>query len=76
MSNESILLAQNSSYFSPISVLHYEYYKSAESVLGSLTNNENIQYVSGFGSGFGKSQQPGLADYADGADTMQFLRGL
>jgi hypothetical protein len=25
---------------------------------------------------FGQAQQPGLADYADGVDTIQFLLGL
>jgi len=25
---------------------------------------------------FGKSQEPGLGDYADGVDVMQFLAGL
>ena len=76
MSNESILLTESSSYFSPISVLHYEYYKSADSVLASLTNHSDIQYISGLRSGFGKSQQPGLTDYADGVDTLQFLRQM
>ena len=45
-------------------------------------HNDAIQCVVGNDKGieniidFGKSQQPGLMDYADGVDTIQFLIGL
>jgi hypothetical protein len=36
---------------------------------------ENLQCIIGHKFlPFGKSQQPGLTDYADGADTMRFLQ--
>ncbi|MBS1934157.1 MAG: acyl-CoA reductase [Bacteroidetes bacterium] len=76
MSNESVLLSESSSYFSPISVLHYEYYKNTENVLEELKNSEEIQCVSGLGFAPGNAQQPGLEDYADGVDTMKFLQEL
>ncbi|MBS1918359.1 MAG: acyl-CoA reductase [Bacteroidetes bacterium] len=76
MSNESVLLSESSSYFSPISVLHYEYYKNTENVLEELKNSEEIQCVSGLGFAPGNAQRPGLEDYADGVDTMKFLQEL
>jgi len=42
-----------------------------------LKKNENIQCIVGKNFvPFGKSQEPGLFDYADGIDTMQFLLSL
>ena len=101
MSNESILLTENSSPFSPISVLHYEYYRPGEapgsasgrngaqpgslnaplhgSLSGTLpgTDDPDIQCLVGQGqTPFGQAQLPGLNDYADGVDTLQFLQGL
>jgi hypothetical protein len=76
MSNESLLLAENDSYFSAISVLHYEYYKSVENVLEELEKSEDIQCISGLQFSMGNAQQPGLTNYADGVDTLKFLRSL
>ena len=45
--------------------------------LNNLKKNENIQCIIGNGAiAFGEAQQPGLFDYADGKDTMEFLLGL
>jgi hypothetical protein len=89
MSNQSILLSENSSPFSPISVLHYEYYPAGRPPEGALKDDPGIQCVVGrehppAGTEqtvtglvpFGKAQQPGLDDYADGVDTLLFLRDL
>jgi hypothetical protein len=128
MTNGSILLTENESPFSPISVLHYRHYRPGEAaallkgeqpdiqcVVGqenSLVTRENsvvtrensvvtrensvvglensvvdpensapdttrpIATPAGPVLRFGEAQQPGLEDYADGADTMAFLRGL
>ena len=74
MTNGSILLAENDSPFSPISVLHYEYYPGTIRV---PADNPDIQCIVGQGqTPFGAAQRPGLDDYADGADTLQFLQGL
>ena len=96
--NGTILLTGNESPFSPISVLHYQYYKPGQIPPALTENNEAIQCIvgqtdavadrtgsstpqTGFPTGqtlipFGKAQEPGLDDYADGVDTLQFLRDL
>ncbi|OJY90508.1 MAG: acyl-CoA reductase [Sphingobacteriales bacterium 44-15] len=76
MTNGSILLSENPSVFSPISQLNYQYYTSTDAIYQSL-NPEEIQAITGtVKTPFGTLQSPALADYADGIDTMQFLKGL
>jgi hypothetical protein len=76
MSNDCLLLMQNESPFSPIAVLHYAVYKDRSKWLPP-GKNENLQCVVGRNFlPFGKSQEPGLSDYADGADTLRFLCSL
>lgn len=75
MTNDTILLLESESPFSPISVLHYRFYDRQEDAV--TANPESIQCIVGRSFiPFGRSQQPGLSDYADGADTMQFLQQL
>jgi hypothetical protein len=88
MTNGSILLDENAALFSPISVLHYQYYpqktgtaaQNADALaasLAALASNPDIQCIVGHGhTPFGKAQQPGLADYADGVDTLAFISDL
>jgi hypothetical protein len=77
MSNESLLLAEDISLFSPISQLNYEFYTDRNSLTTVLKQNENLQCIVGIGfTGFGDSQKPSLSDYADGVDTMRFLTTL
>jgi len=77
MTNESILLIENDQPFSPISQLHYSYYKDAEKLTQELKNDSNIQCIAGVnGIPFGTAQQPSLFAYPDGIDTMQFLLSL
>jgi hypothetical protein len=93
MTNGSILLTENESPFSPISVLHYRYYRPGEAAALLKGEQPDIQCVVGQENSvpdtagpietpagpllrFGEAQQPGLEDYADGVDTMAFLRGL
>jgi hypothetical protein len=128
MSGESILLTEDNSPFSPISVLHYVYYQPGVPVAALTGEHPDIQCVVGnaqyfpnqnqanqpspnqnfglntverfdkasslalprsypsFHSGtfgtfassvpFGQAQRPGLTDYADGVDTLQFLCSL
>jgi hypothetical protein len=76
MTNECLLMLENDSPFSPIAVLHYTYYKDIKNNI-STENAENLQCVVGRQwLPFGKSQRPELSDYADGTDTMKFLRSL
>jgi len=77
MTNESIILSENENAFSPVSVLHYSYYENEQEIFTRLKNNENIQCIVAKNCvAFGKSQEPGLFDYADGIDTMEFLLSL
>jgi hypothetical protein len=77
MSNESILLVEESSLFSPISQLNYEFYNDRNALLSTLKPNENLQCIAGNDFvPFGKTQTPALSDYADAVDTMQFLVSL
>jgi Acyl-CoA reductase (LuxC) len=77
MTNESLILFENENIFSPVSQLHYNFYDGINVIPGDLQDNENIQCIVGKGHvGFGAAQKPGLFDYADGVDIMQFLLGL
>lgn len=77
MTNESIILFENENIFSPVSQLNYNFYSDIDVTLNDLKTNENVQCLVGPGNlTFGAAQQPGLEDYADGVDTMQFLLGL
>ncbi len=77
MSNDSILLVEEASIFSPISQLNYEYYEDLEKLQLHLNNNNEIQCIVGNNTiPFGKAQCPGIQDYADGVDCMQFLTEL
>lgn len=84
LSNESILIHENDSPYSRIASLHYEKY-SGEGDLAEkvLRHREGIQCLVGHTVvaefspvAFGKAQEPSLADYADGVDTLQFLTSL
>ncbi|MGF2413977.1 MAG: acyl-CoA reductase, partial [Ferruginibacter sp.] len=77
MTNESTLLIENEEIFSAISQLNYSFYEDAEKVKTTLKDNNDVQCIVGSGNvAFGQAQQPGLFDYADGVDTMQFLLTL
>jgi hypothetical protein len=77
MNNDSIILTENIAAYSPVSQVNYEKYADIQQVLDSLKGNEEIQCVVGHNQiPFGAAQSPGLFDYADGIDTMQFLTGL
>jgi hypothetical protein len=77
MTNGSILLVENESPFSPISQLHYQFYEDATAVREQLKADQNIQcIVSKNDIGFGGAQCPDVCDYADGVDTMAFLKSL
>lgn len=74
MTNGTVLLIENPSVFSPISLLHYEYYQDPATVVESLKQNPDLQCLAGTaGIPFGSSQSPALDDYADGVNTLDFL---
>jgi hypothetical protein len=77
MTNSSIILVENTSPFSPISQLHYEYYDDEKQLTEQLKQDASIQCIVGEKNiGFGGAQCPQVCDYADGTDTMVFLMGL
>lgn len=78
-----LLLKEEEKIASPLSMLHYEYYKSEEELNEHLSLHlDEIQCIVSSGDDginaipFGTSQEPGLWDYADNVDTMKFLMSL
>lgn len=76
----NLLLTENETNSSPVSVLYFENYISIDEVKKKLSLlSGEIQCIvtnlTGFENsvGFGKSQSPKLWEYADGVDTMEFL---
>jgi hypothetical protein len=77
MNSGAVLLSEDNSAFSAVSRVHYEFYNDKKMVSDLLKNNSDVQCVIGNGFiDFGKSQQPSLNNYADGIDTMDFLKKL
>ena len=78
--NNFVMLKEDESLFSPLSVLNFSRYENIEEVRNYVeTNLENIQAIVakpelGFDSiNLGEAQNPDLSTYADHVDTMQFL---
>lgn len=77
MTNESIILLENANIFSAVSQLHYTFYDDSKILSNDLKNEKPIQCIAGKDfMPFGTTQQPSLTDYADGADTLEFLLSL
>lgn len=82
LDNGFLILKEDENYASPIASLFYEKYDALENVRERLKNNSDLlQCVVGCGilegeTAFGETQNPSLTDYADGVDTMDFLRGI
>lgn len=79
----NLLLTEDSSFSSPVSVLHYQYYNDIKLANRLLeVNSSKIQCVVTKSNlvkdavPLGLSQSPQLLDYADGIDTMKFLINL
>ena len=70
-----LLMKEDTKLASPVSVLHFEHYNSAEYIDSQITSLKNkIQCIIGHGHiPFGQAQSPHLWDYADGTDTVEFL---
>ncbi len=76
MTNDTTLLVESDALFSPVSQLNYSFYDDMETVTTTLRKSNEIQCAVGLDISFGKAQTPSLFDYADGADTMEFLLTL
>ena len=70
-----LLLREENSLSSPVSVLHYSFYRSDRELNSEIdTLKDKIQCITGHGYvPFGRAQMPNLWDYADGSDTIEFL---
>ncbi|MEL6916460.1 MAG: acyl-CoA reductase [Bacteroidota bacterium] len=79
LENGFLMLKEDTSYASPIATLFYEHYDSLEDLHGILKENEEkLQCIVSENIipntvPFGKTQKPGLTEYADGVDTVEFL---
>ncbi|MEO0734463.1 MAG: acyl-CoA reductase [Bacteroidota bacterium] len=79
-----LMLLEDPAITSRIATLHYEFYKDEATLAEQLSaRTEEIQLVVAPEDllelatfPFGQAQQPALADYADGVDTLAFLVGL
>lgn len=77
MNNDTVILTENESPFSPVSQVHYAFYDDRQLLDVLLGKSSDIQCVTGHGYiPFGQTQSPRLTDYADGIDTMAFLAAL
>ncbi len=77
MSRPHLLLVEDPSPFSPIGVLHYQFYLGAGNPGILSKERQDLQCIVGRdGIAFGSSQEPGLQDWADGVSTMGFLESL
>lgn len=77
LDNGFVLLKEDEALTSPVGTVFYERYTDHAEVEKKITEHaDRIQCVVGKGHlEFGTTQQPGLADYADGVDTLAFLLG-
>ena len=77
MTNLSLLLIEESSIFSPIAQLNYEFYNNKKEFYSKLESMDDIQCIIGKDFiPFGQAQNPTIDDYADGVNTMKFLTSL
>ncbi|MEP2026985.1 MAG: acyl-CoA reductase [Reichenbachiella sp.] len=78
LDTEFLLVRESEDLVSPISVLYYQEYTDENELNDWLKSNaDKIQCIVGDGHiPFGQAQKPGVADYADGVDTMAFLTRL
>ncbi|MBK9936386.1 MAG: acyl-CoA reductase [Cytophagaceae bacterium] len=83
LDNGFLLLKEDASFSSPISVLYFEYYENLENLNSTLSSNLNeiqvivtdlelpIETVK-----LGQSQCPKLEEYADNVDVIEFLKSV
>lgn len=81
--HRNILLCENPSLNSPLSVVHYQRYSHVKDVEEELSHQQDLfqcvvsnKKTSSVSIPFGMTQQPALWDYADQVDTVKFLLSL
>ena len=78
LDNNFVLLRESEELFSPLSMVHYQYYETQKTIDNFLEfQKENIQAIVGNNYiPFGEAQSPKLNDYADGVDVMKWLNNI
>ena len=78
LDNGFVLLKESEELFSPLAMLFYHRYEAVSEVDSYLEKHkEDVQAVVGHNFlPFGSAQCPGLADFADGLDTMSWLNSF
>ena len=78
LENGFFILRENTSLHSPLSTLNYEFYQQISTVNKFINDHkEEVQCsVNKEVLACGQSQQPSLIDYADGVDTLFFLKEI
>jgi hypothetical protein len=76
--NGFLLLKEEKSLLSPVAMLYYEFYSNVDLIEEFIEDNKDLLQcvVSHDKIPFGSTQKPNLWDYADGVDTVEFLRDL
>lgn len=75
LDNNFVLLRESEDLHSPLSMVHYQYYKDQNQKNEFIEKHKDeIQVVIGKEyTKFGQAQQPGLSDFADGVDILDWL---
>ncbi len=76
LDNGFVILKETEDVYAPVGMVGYHFYDTNEEVAEYLRQHETqIQVVTGISNGvlFGQAQRPGLSDYADYTDTMEWL---
>ena len=78
LDNNFCLLRESNELFSPLSMIHYQFYKDQSDIDNYIKEHESkIQVVVGRDYlDYGQAQCPAFNDYADGVDVMQWLNKL
>ncbi len=83
LDNGAFIITESEKYSSPIPVLYYQFYENIDTLKSKLImDDELIQcvatdlFTNAKTVALGCTQSPGLADYADGVNTMDFLTKL
>ena len=80
----SLIVKESEDITSRIATLHYAYYDSTEDLKQELeskkdqiqcvVSKDDVSNLKSFR--FGEAQKPSITDYADGVDTMEFLKSI
>ena len=78
LDNNFCLLRESNELFSPLSMIHYQFYKDQSDIDNYIKEHESkIQVVVGRDYlDYGQAQCPAFNDYADGVDVFQWLNKL